>query len=164
MKLTGTIINYYFHCKRQCWLFAHRINLEDNSEDVRIGRIMHELKSEGKANTEIAIDSIKVDKLTGDYLVEMKKSDADPEAVRWQVLYYLKVLKSKGINKKGKIEFSEKNKQDNKIHYVDLTQDLEVEVDRLALQINNFLESDAPPAAERQAKCKRCAYFEYCFI
>lgn len=51
MKLTGTIINYYFHCKRQCWLFAHRINLEDNSEDVRIGRIMHELKSEGKANT-----------------------------------------------------------------------------------------------------------------
>jgi len=164
MKLTGTIINYYFHCKRQCWLFAHRINLEDNSEDVRIGRIMHELKSEGKANTEIAIDSIKVDKLTGDYLVEMKKSDADPEAVKWQVLYYLKVLKSKGIDKKGKIEFAEKNKQDNKIHYVELTEELEAEVDSLALQINNFLESDTPPDAERQAKCKRCAYFEYCFI
>jgi len=43
MKITGTIINYYFHCKRQCYLFANRINMEDNSEDVRIGRVLHEV-------------------------------------------------------------------------------------------------------------------------
>lgn len=164
MKLTGTIINYYFHCKRQCWLFAHRINLEDNSEDVRIGKLMHELKSEGKKNAEIAIDNIKIDKLTGEYLVEMKKSDADPEAVKWQVLYYLKVLKSKGIERKGKIEFIEKNKQENKIQYVELTEELEEELDKLVLQITEFLETDTPPAIERHGKCRKCAYFEYCFI
>ena len=44
--ITGTIVNYYFHCKRQCWLFYNKINLEDNSEDVRIGRVLHELKNE----------------------------------------------------------------------------------------------------------------------
>lgn len=43
MKITGTIINYYFHCKCQCYLFANRINMEDNSEDVRIGRVLHEV-------------------------------------------------------------------------------------------------------------------------
>jgi CRISPR-associated exonuclease Cas4 len=32
--LTGTVVNYYTHCRRQCWLFYHQINLEDNSEDV----------------------------------------------------------------------------------------------------------------------------------
>ncbi len=42
-QITGTLINYYFHCKTQCWLHANRINLEDNSEDVRIGKILHEL-------------------------------------------------------------------------------------------------------------------------
>lgn len=164
MKLTGTIINYYFHCRRQCWLFAHRINLEDNSEDVRIGRIMHELKHEGKSNTEIAIDSVKLDKLTDDYLVELKKSDADMEAVKWQVLYYLKILKDKGIEKKGKIEFVEKNKQDSKIHYVELNEEAEGKLEKLVTEINDFLAGDVPPDSEKQAKCKKCAYFEYCFI
>ena len=42
MNITGTIVNYYFHCKRQCWLFANKINLEDNSEDVRLGKVLHE--------------------------------------------------------------------------------------------------------------------------
>ena len=69
------MINYYFHCQRQCWLFSNRINLEDNSEDVHIGRVLHEISSEGKNNTEIAIDNIKVDKLTEEYLTELKKSD-----------------------------------------------------------------------------------------
>lgn len=46
MKITGTLINYYFHCKRQCWLLGNRINLEENSEDVKIGRLLHELKEE----------------------------------------------------------------------------------------------------------------------
>ena len=45
MRINGTIINYYFHCKRQCYLFANRINLEDNSEDVRIGKVLHEIKN-----------------------------------------------------------------------------------------------------------------------
>jgi len=32
--ITGTLINYYFHCRTQCWLHANRLNLEDNFEDV----------------------------------------------------------------------------------------------------------------------------------
>ena len=91
MKITGTLINYYFHCRRQCWLLGNRINLEDNSEDVRIGKILHELKNKGKKNTEIAIDNVRIDKITEDYLVEMKKSDADTEATKWQTLLYLKI-------------------------------------------------------------------------
>ena len=32
MNVNGTLINYYIHCPRQCYLFGNRINLEDNSE------------------------------------------------------------------------------------------------------------------------------------
>ena len=92
IKITGTLINYYFHCERQCWLLANRINLEDNSEDVRIGRVLHEIRAEGGNNKELAIENVKIDKLTKEYLVEIKKSDADIEAVKWQVLLYLKII------------------------------------------------------------------------
>lgn len=164
MKLTGTIINYYFHCKRQCWLFSNRINLEDNSEDVRIGKVLHELKSEQKGKREISIDNIKMDKITEEYVVELKKSDADIEAVQWQVLLYLKKLQEKGLERKGKIEFLEKNKQDKKIHFVELTEEKRLELERLETEIAVFVEGDAPPAAEKAPKCKKCAYYEYCFI
>lgn len=164
MKITGTIINYYFHCKRQCWLHANRINLEDNSEEVRIGKVLHELKAEGKKNTEISIDNIKIDKITEDYLVEIKKSDADSEAVKWQVLLYLKKLKEKGIERKGKIEFIEKNKQDKKIIYIELTDKNEKDLENFLYSTEQFLIEEKPPEAELKPKCKKCAYYEYCFI
>ena len=168
MKITGTLVNYYFHCKRQCWLFGNRINLEDNSEDVRIGRVLHELKDEEKGNTEISIENIKIVRITKDYLIEIKKTDADIEAVKWQVLLYLKKLKDKGINKKGKIEFIEKNKQDKKIHYIELTDECEKELIELSDKINNLLAAKYPPPLIQQVKvsnkCKKCAYYNYCYI
>ena len=99
MIVNGTLINYYFHCKRQCYLHGNRINLEDNSERVNIGKAIHEERSSNSDNTELEIDNIKIDKITKEYLIEVKKSDADVEASKWQLLYYLKVLKSKGIVK-----------------------------------------------------------------
>ncbi|MDK2801316.1 MAG: CRISPR-associated exonuclease Cas4 [Clostridiales bacterium] len=164
MIVTGTLINYYFHCKRQCWLFANRINLEDNSENVRIGKVLHELKNEGKKNTDITIDNIKVDKITDQYLVEIKKSDADTIAVKWQVLLYLKKLKDKGIKRDGKIEYIEKNKQNKKIHYIKFTDENEKELNLLLDELKSFIKRDMPPIAELLPKCKKCAYFEYCFI
>lgn len=100
MKVNGTLMNYYFHCKRQCYLFGNRMNMEDNSEEVKIGRAIHEERAE-QSNTEIAIENIRLDKLTAEYLTEVKKSDADVEASKWQLIFYLKVLKEKGISRKG---------------------------------------------------------------
>ncbi|AND85776.1 CRISPR-associated protein Cas4 [Clostridium tyrobutyricum] len=164
MRTNGTLINYYFHCKRQCWLHGNRINMEDNSEDVHIGKIIHELKSEGKKNSEISIENIKIDKITKDYLVEIKKSDADVEAVKWQVLLYIFILKNKGISRKGKIEFQEKNKQKNKIIYVELTEENELKLKRLIKDIDQLLEEENAPEIGKIKGCKKCAYYEYCYI
>ena len=162
--ITGTLINYYFHCKTQCWLHANRINLEDNSEDVRIGKILHEINEEKSNNAEISIDNVKIDKLTKEYLVEVKKSDSDTEAVKWQVLLYLYKLKQKGVVKKGKIEFIEKNRQKKKIHYIDLDEKNEKELLSVLDDINDLIHLEHPPSAVLEKKCKRCAYYEYCFV
>ena len=111
MKITGTLINYYVHCKRQCYLFGNRLNFEDNSEQVRIGKSLHEerLNSSLTSLIEMRIDNIRIDQLTPNYLCEIKKSDADVEACKWQLYFYLKILKQHGIIRKGAC-FLEKKK------------------------------------------------------
>lgn len=163
MRVNGTLINYYFHCKRQCYLHGNRLNLEDNSEQVQIGKAYHEERLKGK-NTEIELDHIKLDKLTNEYLTEVKKSDADPEAAKWQLLYYLKVLKEKGIERKGRLEFIEKKKENKKVVTVELTAELELELDRYIREIETLLVQDQVPEAISKPKCKKCAYYEYCYV
>ncbi|MDR2080365.1 MAG: CRISPR-associated protein Cas4, partial [Campylobacteraceae bacterium] len=58
IKITGTLINYYFHCKTQCWLSANRLNLEDNSEDVHIGRVLHEINEEKSKHAEVLLGNV----------------------------------------------------------------------------------------------------------
>lgn len=164
MRVNGTLINYYFHCKRQCYLHGNRLNLEDNSEIVKIGKAIHEEKAAGHQNAEISIDNIKLDKLTAEYLTEVKKSDADEEACKWQLLYYLKVLKSKGIVRKGRLEYVEKNKKDKKVQVFELTQEDEEKIDQYVAEIERFLSQDQIPPSKKEKHCDRCAYYEYCFI
>ncbi len=164
VNINGTLISYFFICKKKLWLHANRINLEDNNEDVRIGKILHEINEEKSKKSEISIENIKIDKLTRDYLVEVKKSDSDVESVKWQVLLYLYKLKQKGVIKKGKIEFIEKNKQDKKIHYIELDELSEKKLLKILNEIETLINQDTPPQAKFESKCRKCAYYEYCFI
>lgn len=163
MKVNGTLINYYFHCKRQCWLHGNRINLEDNSENVKIGKAIHDIKNEQGKDTEISIENVKIDKITSQYLTEVKKSDADVEAAMWQLLFYLKVLRDKGVERKGRLEFIEKNKTKNTI-YVELNEENSAELNRIVQDIEMLLISEKIPAVEKLPKCKKCAYYEYCLL
>ena len=99
-----------------------------------------------------------------EYLTEVKKSDADAEAAKWQLLYYLKVLKTKGVIRKGKLEFVEKNKKDKKIIIIELTDEVEKELDKYIDEIEQLLNQDRIPECINKSTCKKCAYYEYCYI
>ena len=157
MKVNGTLINYYFHCKRQCYLHGNRLNLEDNSEIVKIGKAIHEEKSKEKENTEISIENIKLDKLTSEYLTEIKKSDSDLEAAKWQLIYYLKVLKDKGVYRKGKLEFIERNKSSKKTIVYELNDEIEEELYLNIKNIENLILGNEIPEVLNSSKCKKCA-------
>lgn len=162
MKITGTLINYYYHCKRQCWLFYNNVNMEDNSEDVHLGKILHELKNTGK-NSEIAIDSIKIDKITDKYITETKKSDADTEAAKKQLEYYMYVLNKKGIRKNGKLEIIEKKSKNHSVFIIEYDDELDNRVEEMCTSVEEFLVQTIPEAKMKKG-CKKCAYYEYCFI
>lgn len=163
MKVNGTLTNYYFHCRRQCYLHGNRLNLEDNSEIVKVGKAIHE-EREKVTGTEVSIENIRVDKISKDYLTEVKKSDADPEASKWQLLFYLKVLKEKGIIRKGKLEYVEKNRTDKKIVIIELGEEEEKILKQVEKEIEELLSGDWIPEGKMQSQCKKCAYYEYCFI
>lgn len=145
-------------------MFAHRLNLEDNSEIVMVGKAIHEDKAKSSENSEVKIDNIVLDKINSKYVVEIKKSDADIEACKWQLLYYLKILKDKGIERKGKLEFIEKNKTDRKIIFIELNEEIEKELNEHISKIEELLSKDELPTVINKSACKKCAYYEYCYI
>lgn len=73
-------------------------------------------------------------------------------------------LKSKGLNRKGKIEFVEKKKNKNKIFYEELDDEKEKKLGEIESEIKALLESKYPPKVDFDNKCKKCAYYEYCYI
>lgn len=159
-NLTGTIINYFYHCKRQCWLFANKINLEDNSELVKIGKAIHEAKE----TQEITIDNIKIDKISDEYLTEIKKSDADLTACKYQILFYLQKLKRKGIVRKGRLEIVEKKNSSRKIQIYELNEETEKELENAKQMAFELLNQETVPVLEMSKKCTKCAYCSYCNI
>lgn len=158
--MTGTLINYYYVCKRKCWLFYNKINLEDNSEDVRIGKVLHSLKE--SKNSEIQIDDIKIDKLTSNYVIEFKKTNSSIESDIMQVLNYLNVLKSKGVERKGKLSYFDTNDNNPKTLIIELSNDNKLLLDSKIKEIEKFLEQDKPPIFNKCKYCTKCAYYEYC--
>lgn len=161
--MNGTLINYYYICKRKLWLSYNKINLESNSEDVLIGKELHNELNKSK-NTEIELDGIKIDKLTDDYVIEVKKSDSNIEASIMQLKYYLYILNSYNIKKDGKLKIIEKDKttRDIKIKY---DKKVEKEVKDTIIEIEKIINNSIiPPINKDIKKCKKCSYYEFCLI
>ena len=86
---TGTQVNYYFVCKKKLWLFSHNLEMEQTSDLVHIGKLIHEKSYERKFR-EIMIENIKIDFLErGCEIHEIKKSKKIERAHVYQLLYYL---------------------------------------------------------------------------
>lgn len=164
MKVTGSLVNYYFHCKRQCYLSGNRLNMEDNSEFVKMGTAIHQEKAQKSKKAEVSIENIRIDKITDEYLTEIKKSDSDMEAAKWQLIYYLFVLRQKGIERKGKLEFVEKNKSEHKTMIIEWSEELERELLQHLQEIEKLVLGNEVPSTSYGKGCANCAYYEYCYI
>lgn len=156
--LLGSEISSYMVCKRKAWLFHHRVGMEHSSEAVMIGRALHELEDARKK--EVKVGDIVIDRITDQYVVEVKKSDVHIESAKWQLLFYLYTLKQKGVIKKGMLEF--KKAKGNKRLYVELTPELELELLELMKEIESYFEEEVPKGYEKIKECKGCSYFNYC--
>ena len=162
INTTGTMINYYFVCKRELWLFSHGLQCEDKSDLVTLGRLLHE-DSYKKSRKEFQFDAIKVDwiDLKKKVIHETKKSNKSEDAHRWQLKYYLYFLKQRGIGDfTGELNYPKLNKKEE----VTLRPGDDDEIEKIIKDIDEITARPAPPPVINAKICKSCSYMELCYI
>lgn len=164
MQITGTHFNYYLLCHRKLWLFANGIQMEQTSDLVYEGKLIHETSYPRRSEKyeEIELEGIKIDYYDPKNKVvhEIKKSDKHEEAHEWQVKYYLYVLERNGVEgASGLLEYPRLHKTDEVLL---TTPDREAIRDMTA-EIGKIILAEHCPEAISKPKCKSCSYFDFCW-
>jgi CRISPR-associated exonuclease Cas4 len=163
MNITGTHFNYYIICHRKLWLFANGINMEQNSEAVYEGKLIHEntYGQRSERFKEISVEGIKIDwfDTKNNVVHEIKKSNKRKEAHIWQVKYYLFVLENNGINATGLLEYPRLRKTEDVL----LAQPDREYIEEIMKKIKDIIESEIVPEMLPIAMCRNCSYFDFCY-
>lgn len=161
-RVTGVMFYYYFVCKRRLWFFTNDLGMEQNSELVGMGKLVDE-NSYSREKKSILIDEIiNIDFLKDWKIIhEVKKSRKLDEAAKWQLKYYIWVLRNKGVNiEKGILDYPLLRKREEII----LTTQEEKELLDIIEQIDYIINLDLPPGTINKPYCKKCSYYELCYI
>ncbi|WP_456455037.1 CRISPR-associated protein Cas4 [Thermovibrio sp.] len=158
----GTLIWYYYICKREVWLIAHGIEPPQDNELISIGRLIHESFYK-KFKKELFVDGkIKIDIVEGKKAIgEIKKSSKYLKSAKMQLAFYLFYLKTtKGKEIEGELLIPEERKRIK----VKLTPELEKEIEKAVFEIEEIVNRETPPPPVKKSNyCKNCAYKEFCW-
>jgi len=160
-RIIGTQINYLFVCTRKLWLFSHHIEMEHTSDYVALGELLHE-ESYAREKKHIQIDDmIQIDFIDKDGILHDVKFGQSMElAHEMQLLYYLYVLKQKGLpNRFGVINYPRQRRKTE----VELTPEKEKEVESAMENVIRIVSLPTPPNAEFGKLCISCSYMELCW-
>ncbi len=160
LTVTGVQITYHLICPRKLWLFSHQIQMEQNSQLVSMGSVIHEY-SYSRKRKEIQIGPVKVDFFEKNRarISEIKKSRSIEEAHIWQMKYYLFYFKSLGIRVDGRINYPVLRKGLDVV----LTKKDEEDLIKMITTINHIVQQKKPPPVKSMSICKKCSYYEFCF-
>ncbi|NMB28380.1 MAG: CRISPR-associated protein Cas4 [Tissierellia bacterium] len=156
------MVYYYFVCKRKLWYFSNDLNMEFNSELVGIGKLIDETSYSREKKNILIDETISIDFLKDWKIVhEVKKSRKIDEAAKWQLKYYMWVLKNKGVDiEKGILDYPLLRKREEII----LNEQEELELKSVIEDIQKIISSKLPPNTINKRVCKKCAYYELCYI
>ena len=165
MRVTGTLFNYYFICKRKLWLHANGINMEHTSDVVYEGKLIHETTYPQRPERyeELEIEGCKIDFYDARNKVvhEIKKSDKVEEAHEWQVKYYIYVLERNGVEGATGILEYPKLRQTTPVLFTDADRKAIKDIEK---EIGKLIESDKCPPVINAKICQSCSYYEFCYI
>lgn len=161
-SVTGTLIWYYYICKREVWLMAHHLIADQDNENLKIGKIVGE-NTYPRDKKEIDLGNARIDLIrteNGDLIVgEVKKSSRFVNSASKQLLFYLLQLKEMGINARGELLIPEEKK---KIEVI-LNEISEAEIRAAIKDIEMIVNKGLAPEPVKNKCCKNCAYSEFCW-
>ncbi len=164
LQSRGTQINYYFICKTKLWLFSRHIQMEQESELVSLGKMLHKDSYKREKRDQTIDNLISFDFVRKGAVLEVhevKKSGKMSKAHRYQLLYYLYYLKNeKGIvDAIGIIDYPKIRRRE----ILKLDDMGEVEIGNIIRRIGVILDGGMP-APDKRSACRKCAYYELCFV
>lgn len=162
MIITGTMIHYYFVCEKKLWYFLNGINLENYDENIKIGTLIDKYSYE-RENKNLMIDeNINIDFIRDWKIIhEIKKSDKLEELFIWQVKYYIYILRKYGVNiESGLLDYPKQKKRTK----VFLDEEDEEKLENIFKEIEKIKNQKNIPIVKYKNYCKKCAYYEFCYI
>jgi CRISPR-associated exonuclease Cas4 len=159
--ITGTLVWYYFICKREVWLMSRGITPDEDFSFLEVGRAIHEVYYE-RMLKEVSLEGMKLDLVKyGEMLVcEVKTSSKFLQAAKFQLLYYLYRLEKIGLKMCGEIRIPKERKR-IKVYLNEEDKNLLLKALKEIKEIANL---EKPPAPEKTPFCKKCAYKDFCWI
>lgn len=136
--------------------------MEQNNELVSIGKILDETTYTREKKNIMIDNTINIDFIkNGAILHEVKKTKSIEEAGIWQVKYYMYYLEKRGIqNIKAKIDFP-LLRESKKITLEQSDREI---LDNVIKNIEEIAKKEIPPKVIDSKICKKCAYFDLCYV
>ena len=159
-QITGTMYAYSYLCWRKLWFFAKDIVMEQENENVIIGKLIDQ-ESYRREKKHLYLDDIVcIDIVKDNVICEIKKSSSQREMAIQQLKYYLYLLNKKGIEVKGELLVPTENHKE----MIVLNENDILEIDKQLERIKRICNEVTPPEIINNKICKKCAYFELCYI
>lgn len=165
MEVTATLINLYHVCKRETWLHANGIRMEQTSDVVYEGKLIGETSYSRRAAkyTELDLGVAKIDFYDPRERVvhEVKKSNKMEHAHEWQVKYYLYLMEQAGIEgATGLLEYPKLRETQEVL----LTQADRSYLEDILPEIKDLIgQEQCPPRLDKKSICRSCSYFDFCW-
>ena len=181
VRVGGMLVGYYLLCERKAWLSMRGLWMEQESGRVALGRLAGENSYERKkkelmltaeapegspaAGTPL-VGKIDWADLEGGVLHETKLSRKAEEAHRWQLRFYLWLLKLNEATRVGGEPFrGELNYPKlRRTEPVELRPEHEERLAEIVRGLRRVAASETPPTRiDRRSFCKKCAFEELCY-
>ena len=160
LNYTGTQVNYYFICKRKLWMFSRGLEMEETSDLVLLGKLLHE-RGYARKRKEVQVGRIKIDFVgAGCEIHEVKRSRKAEDAHLYQLLYYLYYLKRyAGVEGRGVLHYPLLKRTVD----VELTEEKALHMESVLNDMAKNLSNMIPPSPIKIRYCRRCSYNELCW-
>lgn len=159
IEVGGLHMQYYAICKRKLWLYSRQISFETENDRVIEGTLLHESSYKRKDKELMVGDFAKIDVIDSEFVQETKLSSKMKKADEMQLLYYLYLLKKRGIEKRGKIAYT----KEKKVIEIELNENNESKIRKSIAEIYKIIENDTAPKLKKLPYCKSCAYYDFCY-
>jgi len=175
-RVGGMLVGYYLLCPRKAWLSMRGLWMEQESTTVALGRQIGAssytretkeilLTAEAPCGTPL-VGKIDWADLDGGVLHETKKSRSAEDAHRWQLRFYLWLLRLNGVTQAdgrpftGELNYPRTRRTES----VALDRSHEHRLAEIVAALRELSEQDGPPPRlDTRSFCRQCAYEELCY-